>query len=107
MNIQMIPIACVILALIINLAVEVEKKVFPKFPVNILTVITSTVSTILAFVAYITASGIHCTFAYVVAGIAACVVEAYIAMFGYDKFIQTVKQYKEYTQEKIDDKIEK
>ena len=89
-------IACIVVAFMVNLAVEVEKKIFSKFPVNLLTVITSTIFTIAAAVAYISYNGIGVTVAIVIGIAAMCVAEAYIAMFGYDKFIQMVKQYKDY-----------
>ena len=84
--------ACVAISFMINLMVEVEKKLLPKFPSTILAFLSSIVATAAAAIAYITANGIPVTVALVIGIAALCIAEAYIAMFGYDKFIQTMKQ---------------
>lgn len=101
-NLALLLTAIIIVAFIISLAVEVEKKVFSDFPNNLLVLITSIVITALAAIAYISYTKIAVTPSIVIAIIVLFIIEAYIAMFGYDKFIQLVKQYKDYL--KTDDK---
>jgi hypothetical protein len=91
-----ITIAIIVIAFVTNIAVEIEKKVFTKFPSNILAIVTATVVTILSFVAYASYSNMVIELYVIIGVIAVCIAESYIAMFGYDKFVQTVKQYKSY-----------
>ena len=92
-------IAIIIIAFVTSLAVEVEKKICNDFPNNILAICTSIVITVLAAIAYICYAKITVTPVIIIGIIVLCIAEAYIAMFGYDKFIQMIKQYKKYIDE--------
>lgn len=95
-NLTLLLVAMVIIAFVTNIFVEVEKKVVTNFPSNLLVVITASIITILAFIGYMTYLKITIEGYMIVGMIVMCGIESYIAMFGYDKFIQTLKQYKEY-----------
>ena len=95
-NLTLLLTIMIAISFVINIFVEVEKKIAVNFPNNLLVVITASIITVLAFIAYVTYMKIAVEAYMIVGVIAMCGAESYIAMFGYDKFIQTLKQYKEY-----------
>lgn len=94
----------IIIACVTSLAVEIEKKIFIDFPNNLLVFVTSTIFTVIIAIAYMYKLQIAFGFIPIVAIIILCIVEGYIAMFGYDKFIQTLTQYKDYLNSKKEEK---
>lgn len=98
--IQSIPVAIsmvlslvLVLMVITNIIVEVLKKLtWGKLPVNILAFVVSLIVTLLAFLAVCQIVGLSITWYMVVGAIILGIFVAYAAMFGFDKFKQTIEQ---------------
>lgn len=85
-----------VLMVVTNIIVEVLKGVtYGKVPANILAILVAVVTTLLACLAVCQIVGIPITW-YIVAGaVVLGVFVAYAAMFGFDKFKQTIEQIKQ------------
>ena len=88
--------AIIAIGFLVSLAVSVEKKFTENFPSNLLAIVTAFAVTILAFIAYASYTALTIHLYIIIALIFICVAEAFIAMYGYDKFIQLIKQWKSY-----------
>lgn len=82
-----------VLMVITNIVVEVLKKLtWGKLPVNILVFIVAMTVTLLAFLAVCQIVGIAVAWYMVVGAVILSIFVAYAAMFGFDKFRQTLEQ---------------
>lgn len=98
--IQNIPVALsmilplvLVLMVITNIIVEVLKKLtWGKLPVNILVFVVAMTVTLLAFLALCQIVGIAVMWYMVVGAVILGIFVAYAAMFGFDKFRQTLEQ---------------
>nr|DAZ23058.1 MAG TPA: holin [Caudoviricetes sp.] len=81
------------LVVVTNIIVQVLKNLtWDKLPTNILAVIVSMVLTLVAFFAYCQISGIAVAWYMVVAAVIVGFFTSYAAMFGFDKFKETITQ---------------
>ena len=100
--IQNIPVAIsmvlplvLVLMVITNIIVEVLKKLtLGKLPTNIVVFVVAMTLTLLAFLAVCQITGIAVVWYMVVGAIILGIFVAYAAMFGFDKFKQTMEQLK-------------
>ena len=100
--IQNIPVAVavilplvLVLMIVTNIIVEVLKKLtWGKIPTNVLAFLVAMVVTLLAFFAVCQIAGISITWYMVVGAVVLGIFVAYAAMFGFDKFRQTLEQIK-------------
>lgn len=82
-----------VLVVITNIMVQVLKRVtWDKLPTNILAVIISMSLTLAAFFAYCQIKGVAVVWYMVVAAVVLGFFVAYAAMFGFDKFKETITQ---------------
>ena len=102
-NVSALLIGIIVIAFFTEVIVQIEKQVVKEFPANLLALISATITTILGAVGYVFYAHVKVTPTFVIGVIALALLESYIAMFGYDKLIQLVTQYKKY----IDDKSDK
>ncbi len=100
--IQNIPVAIslilplvLVLTVVTGIIVEVFKNLtWEKLPTNILAFLVAMVVTLLAFFALCSIMGIHIEWYMVVGAVILGIFVAYAAMFGFDKFRQTMEQLK-------------
>ena len=94
----MIPLllpAVLILMVVTNIITEVLKKLtWEKMPTNLLAFLVAMAVTLLAFFAVCQIAGISITWYMVVGAVVLGIFVAYAAMFGFDKFRQTLEQIK-------------
>jgi len=98
--IQSIPIVISIIlpvvlvfTVVTGIIVEVFKTLtWDKLPTNILAFLVAMVVTLLAFFALCSIMGIHIAWYMVVGAVILGIFVAYAAMFGFDKFRQTIEQ---------------
>ncbi len=82
-----------VLMVVTNIIVEVLKKLtWEKMPTNVLAFTVAMVVTLLAFFAVCQIMGVPITWYMVVGAIVLGIFVAYAAMFGFDKFKQTIEQ---------------
>lgn len=80
-----------VLVVLTNIVVQVLKKAtWDKLPTNILAVIVSMVLTLAAFFAYCQIRAIPVVWYMVAAAVVLGFMVSYAAMFGYDKFLETI-----------------
>ncbi len=91
--ISIILAAVLVLMVVTNIIVEVLKKLtWEKLPTNILAFAVAMAVTLLVFLAVCQIMGIAVVWYMVVGAIILGVFVAYAAMFGFDKFRQTIEQ---------------
>ena len=91
--ISAILLATLILMVITNIIVQVVKKLtWDKLPTNILATLVAMALTLCAFFAACQIMGVAIVWYMVVAAVAVGFFVAYAAMFGFDKFKQTMEQ---------------
>ena len=84
-----------VLMVVTNIIVEVLKKLtWGKLPTNLLAFIIAMAVTLLAFFAMCQIAGVPITWYMVVGAVVLGIFVAYAAMFGFDKFRQTLEQIK-------------
>lgn len=84
-----------VLMVVTNIITEVLKKLtWEKLPTNILAFIVAMAVTLLAFFAVCQIAGIRITWYMVAGAVVLGIFVAYAAMFGFDKFRQTLAQIK-------------
>lgn len=90
-----ITLAIAALVLLTNIIVQVAKKAtWDKLPTNILALIVAMVLTIAAGIAILQLKGIAIAWWMILALIVAGFVVAYAAMFGFDKLMEAVEQWR-------------
>lgn len=77
-----------------NIVTQVIKGVLPQVPSNLLALAVSFVVSGFAFAAYISYTGTEITLWIVTGFIAMCFCVAFAAMYGYDKFVEMINQFK-------------
>lgn len=86
MNVSIITTIVGVLVVLVNMIVEVLKKItWDKIPTNIVAVVVSLALTLIAFFAYSEINAIVVTWYMIVAAIVVGFMVSYAAMFGYDK----------------------
>jgi len=91
--ISIILLVVLVLTVVTGIIVEVFKTLtWEKLPTNILAFLVAMVVTLLAFFALCSIMGIHIEWYMVASAIVLGIFVAYAAMFGFDKFKQTLEQ---------------
>ena len=94
-NVPVIPAAVLALTVVTNIIVEVLKGLIcGKLPANILTFLVAMAVTLTAFFAGCQIAGVAVTWYMAAGAVVLGIFVAYAAMFGFDKFKQTVEQLK-------------
>lgn len=85
-----------LLALLVSVITEVTKGVvlLSKIPVNVQVIVLSLTLTIVTYLAYISYSGEEIIWYYFVATIVAGFVVAYVVLFGWNKFIELYRRFR-------------
>jgi hypothetical protein len=93
-NIEALLVVILLLVAVVNIIVEVLKKVtWNKIPTSLLALIVSLAVTTVAFVAYCQVLSIVIYWYYFVAAIAVGFMVAYAAMFGFDKLKEILQVF--------------
>lgn len=81
---------------IVQLIVEVVKRLLPKVPTDLVVFVVAIATTVLALYIYAEIMGITVIWYYVVGAMVLGIAVAYAAMFGWDKFTSLWTRAKEY-----------
>ena len=87
-------LACVVVAAVTDILVQVIKGVFPKVPTNVLVMIVSIIVAVILFFIGVPLSWFTFTWYNLVIAVFVGFVAAFIGMYGYDKLMQTIEQWK-------------